>query len=113
MSRTPTKFAASSGAFAMQSAAAMLRFSSIRRAAADSHARLPVVDADRATLEATDFRAFRALAHLPLAMTAHVVFTHIDPLAPATTSATIVREVIRGTIGFDGLLMSDDISMGA
>src|SRR5258708_8632154 len=61
----------------------------------------------------TDFRAFRALAHLPLAMTAHVVFTHIDPLAPATTSATIVREVIRGTIGFDGLLMSDDISMGA
>jgi beta-N-acetylhexosaminidase len=83
------------------------------RATADSHARLPVVDADRATLEATDFAAFRPLADLPLAMTAHVVFTAIDPVAPATTSATMVRQVIRGVIGFEGLLMSDDISMGA
>ena len=46
-------------------------------------------------------------------MTAHVVFTAIDPVAPATTSVTMVREVIRGHIGFDGLLMSDDISMNA
>jgi beta-N-acetylhexosaminidase len=64
-------------------------------------------------LEATDFAAFVPLADLPMAMTAHVVFTAIDPIAPATVSATIVREVIRGSIGFDGLLMSDDISMEA
>jgi beta-N-acetylhexosaminidase len=83
------------------------------RANADSHHELPVVSADRASLEATDFRAFRALAGLPLAMTAHVVFPAIDPVTPATTSATIVREVIRELIGFDGLLMTDDISMQA
>jgi beta-N-acetylhexosaminidase len=53
------------------------------------------------------------LSKLPMGMTAHVVFSDIDPLAPATTSATMVREVIRGFIGFQGLLMSDDISMGA
>lgn len=83
------------------------------RATADSHDKLPVVRADRATLEATDFAAFRPLKNLPLAMTAHVVFTAIDPVHPATTSATMIREVIRGFIGFDGLLMSDDVSMGA
>jgi beta-N-acetylhexosaminidase len=83
------------------------------RAAADSHHKLPVVSTDRPTLEATDFAAFRPLAALPLGMTAHVVFTAIDPVAPATTSATIVRDVIRDSIGFGGLLMSDDISMGA
>ncbi len=83
------------------------------RATADSHHRLPVVGTDRATLEATDFAAFRPLAALPLGMTAHVVFSAIDPVAPATTSATIVRDVIRDSIGFGGLLMSDDISMAA
>lgn len=83
------------------------------RAAADSHRRLPVVTADRATLDATDFAAFRPLCGLPLGMTAHVVFTAIDPVAPATTSANIVKHVIRDSIGFTGLLMSDDISMGA
>lgn len=83
------------------------------RAGADSHLKLPVVDTPRATLEATDFAAFRPLAGLPLGMTAHVVFSSIDPVAPATTSVTMVREVIRGFIGFQGLLMSDDISMGA
>jgi len=83
------------------------------RATADSHHRLPAVDTDSATLNATDFAAFRPLAALPMAMTAHVVFTAFDPLAPATTSATIVRDVIRDSIGFKGLLMSDDISMGA
>jgi beta-N-acetylhexosaminidase len=83
------------------------------RATADSHAKLPVVNTDRATLEATDFAAFRPLATLPLAMTAHVVFTAIDPVAPATISATIVQGVIRDSIGFEGLLMTDDISMGA
>jgi beta-N-acetylhexosaminidase len=83
------------------------------RATADSHLQLPVVSADRATLEATDFAAFRPLKKLPLGMTAHVVFSAIDPVLPATCSATIIREVIRGFIGFDGLLMSDDVSMGA
>ena len=83
------------------------------RATADSHQKLPVVTTDRETLEATDFAAFRPLTALPMAMTAHVVFTAIDPIAPATTSAAIVRDVIRGWIGYRGLLMSDDISMGA
>jgi beta-N-acetylhexosaminidase len=83
------------------------------RATADSHHKLPVVDTDRATLESSDFAAFRPLAQLPLGMTAHVVFSAIDPLAPATTSGKMVREVIRGHIGFDGLLMSDDVSMNA
>lgn len=83
------------------------------RASADSHFKLPVVDTDRVTLEATDFAAFRPLAGLPLGMTAHVVFSAIDPVAPATTSVTMVRQVIRGFIGFQGLLMSDDISMNA
>jgi len=83
------------------------------RATADSHLALPVVEADRATLDATDFAAFQPLAALPMAMTAHVVYTAIDPIAPATTSVTVVRDVIRHAIGFCGLLMSDDISMGA
>ncbi len=83
------------------------------RATADSHRGLPIVDAERATLEATDFAAFRPLAALPIAMTAHVVFSSIDPTAPATTSMSIVRDVIRDSIGFKGLLMSDDVSMGA
>lgn len=83
------------------------------RANADSHQRLPVVQAPRAELEVTDFAAFRPLKNLPLGMTAHVVFTACDPVLPVTTSATMIREVIRGFIGFDGLLMTDDISMGA
>jgi beta-N-acetylhexosaminidase len=83
------------------------------RANVDSHGALPTVGTDRATLEGTDFAAFRPLAGLPLAMTAHVVFSAIDPIAPATTSATLVGQVIRGWIGFGGLLMTDDISMGA
>nr|WP_086935437.1 beta-N-acetylhexosaminidase [Azospirillum sp. B510] len=84
------------------------------RAFADSHAELPVVEADRATLEATDFAPFRALADLPLAMVAHVVLKAIDPEAPASTSAIVVREVVRGSpIGFGGLLFSDDLSMNA
>jgi beta-N-acetylhexosaminidase len=74
---------------------------------------LPVVATDRATLEKTDFAAFVPLRELPLGMTAHVVFSAIDPARPATTSVTIVSEVIRGFIGFKGLLMSDDVSRGA
>jgi beta-N-acetylhexosaminidase len=83
------------------------------RATADSHHALPVVETDQETLRKSDFAAFRPLSDLPLAMTAHVVYTAIDPIAPATTSVTLVRDVIRGWLGFAGLLMSDDISMGA
>jgi beta-N-acetylhexosaminidase len=83
------------------------------RATADTHFRLPVVDTSREELEGSDFAAFRALADLPMAMTAHVVFSALDPAQPATTSATIIRQVIRELIGFQGLLMSDDVSMNA
>lgn len=83
------------------------------RAAADSHLALPVVSAGRAALENRDFAPFRALADLPLAMTAHVVYDALDPAHPATLSARVIGEVIRGHIGFDGLLMSDDLSMAA
>jgi len=83
------------------------------RATADSHFRLPTVDTPREELERTDFAAFVPLADLPMAMTAHVVFSALDPAQPATTSATIIQQVIRGVIGFQGLLMSDDVSMNA
>ena len=83
------------------------------RATADTHFRLPTVDTPRSELERTDFAAFRPLADLPMAMTAHVVFSALDPAQPATTSATIIEQVIRGSIGFQGLLMSDDVSMNA
>jgi beta-N-acetylhexosaminidase len=83
------------------------------RATADSHHRLPTVTTDRSTLDAVDFSAFRPLAGMALGMTAHVVFSAFDPVAPATTSVTMIKDVIRDSIGFEGLLMSDDISMGA
>ena len=83
------------------------------RATADTHFRLPEVDTSKAELERTDFAAFQPLADLPMAMTAHVVFSALDPAQPATTSATIIQQVIRGGIGFQGLLMSDDVSMNA
>jgi beta-N-acetylhexosaminidase len=83
------------------------------RATADSHLRLPTVDTPKKELERTDFAAFQPLADLPMAMTAHVVFSALDPAHPATTSATIIEQVIRGVIGFQGLLMSDDVGMNA
>ncbi|MEA2881902.1 MAG: beta-N-acetylhexosaminidase [Bradyrhizobium sp.] len=83
------------------------------RATADTHFELPVVGTPREELERTDFAAFRPLAGLPMAMTAHVVFSALDSAQPATTSATIIEQVIRGHIGFQGLLMSDDVSMNA
>ena len=82
------------------------------RARADSHLSLPVVDAPRAALEAIDFPPFLALRDMPLGMTAHVVYSAFDPDHPATTSP-IVIEIIREQIGFDGLLMTDDLSMKA
>ena len=81
------------------------------RAQVDSHLDLPEVDAARSTLERSDFVPFRALSALPMGMTAHIVFKAIDPDHPATTSSVVVEEIIRGHIGFDGLLMSDDLSM--
>lgn len=83
------------------------------RATADTHFNLPIVDNAKSELEASDFKAFRPLADLPMAMTAHVVFSALDATQPATTSATIIEQVIRGSIGFQGLLMSDDVSMNA
>lgn len=83
------------------------------RATADTHFKLPTVDTPRDELERTDFAAFEPLADLPMAMTAHVVFSAVDSAQPATTSATMIAQVIRGAIGFQGLLMSDDVSMNA
>lgn len=83
------------------------------RATADSHLELPEVMADARTLRREDFEPFRRLADMPVAMTAHIVYKAFDPQRPATLSAAIIGEVIRGEIGFEGLLMSDDLSMGA
>lgn len=83
------------------------------RAAADSHHGLPVVDDAAAELEKTDFPPFRALGHMPWAMTAHVVYTALDKDNPATTSERVIRDTIRGSLGFGGVLVSDDIGMKA
>ena len=83
------------------------------RARADSHAVLPVVDASPEEL-AADLAPFRALAgRAPMAMTAHILYPAWDADLPATLSPTIIGEIIRGELGFDGLLMSDDIAMQA
>ena len=83
------------------------------RAKADSHLSLPEVEATWAELSAADFAPFKALAGQPWAMTAHVLYTALDKAAPATTSPSIVADVIRGHIGFTGALMTDDLSMKA
>jgi beta-N-acetylhexosaminidase len=83
------------------------------RAAVDSHVELPRVDAALPELQAGDFAPFRALADMPWAMTAHVVYSAVDGRRPATTSPRVIEEVIRGWIGFDGVLISDDLSMQA
>jgi beta-N-acetylhexosaminidase len=82
------------------------------RATLDSHHALPVVEASADELE-TDLAPFRALAWAPIGMTAHVIYTAWDAERPATLSTKVIAEVIRGRIGFEGLLMSDDIVMGA
>lgn len=83
------------------------------RATVDSHHDLPRVAASRETLERTDFLPFRLLADLPWGLTAHLLFEAVDPDAAITVSALGVREIIRGHIGFDGLLLTDDLSMQA
>lgn len=83
------------------------------RASCDSHKELPEVFAGREALEAVDFLPFKALSTMPMAMTAHVRYHALDAQNPATTSKTVIEEIIRGHIGFGGLLMSDDLSMEA
>jgi beta-N-acetylhexosaminidase len=83
------------------------------RAVSDTHFELPTVHTRLEELRRHDFAPFKALNDLPIAMTAHVIFSAIDPNAPATTSGKVVEEIIRGEIGFDGLLVSDDTSMKA
>ena len=83
------------------------------RSMVDSHLDLPRVDTDLQTLKKTDFEPFRRLADMPVAMTAHVIYDAIDKQAPATTSKTVINAIIRDYIGFDGLLMCDDLSMQA
>lgn len=83
------------------------------RASVDTHYELPVVDSSLDALKNQDFAPFKALNHLPMGMTAHVIYSAIDPNAPATTSPIVVHDIIRDYIGFDGLLMSDDTSMKA
>ena len=79
----------------------------------DSHFDLPYVDADRGTLLANDFAAFRAVSKAAMAMTAHIVYAAYDEEVCATLSKVVIDAVIRGEIGFDGLLMTDDLSMKA
>ncbi len=83
------------------------------RAEADSHLALPTVEASLDELRRSDFEPFRRNRDLPAAMTAHVVYRALDPERPATISAKVIGEVVRGEIGFDGLLFSDDLSMKA
>ena len=83
------------------------------RATADSHFKLPVVKAPLEELEATDFLPFAALSGLPMAMTAHVVYEVLDKHTPATLSKAVMAEVIRGRFAYDGLVMTDDLTMRA
>jgi beta-N-acetylhexosaminidase len=83
------------------------------RAKADSHFELPVVETPFAELDARDFAPFRDLNDMPMAMTAHVIYADVDAERPATTSSAFFERVIRGAIGFDGLVMCDDLSMQA
>jgi beta-N-acetylhexosaminidase len=83
------------------------------RAGVDSHESLPRVDAPMSELRARDFAPFRQLSDMPIAMTAHVVYGALDVERPATLSSRIIRDIVRGEIGFDGLLLTDDVSMKA
>ncbi len=88
------------------------------RAASDSHLELPVVDADLKTLQVSDFHPFAALSRSDVgasvwAMTAHVIYTALDSKLPATISDTVIKSTIRDEIGFDGILIGDDLDMKA
>jgi beta-N-acetylhexosaminidase len=83
------------------------------RATVDTHRALPMVKDSRETLEASDFAPFRALRDMPWGMTAHIVYAAIDAERPGTLSPSVIAQVIRGAIGFDGVLITDDLSMRA
>ncbi len=83
------------------------------RAEVDSHKALPVIKASLAELEASDFVPFKALSQSPMAMTAHLVLKAVDPDLPVTLSGAVIGRIIRGRLGYDGLLMSDDLDMKA
>ncbi len=83
------------------------------RATADSHHDLPRVEVSRADLEAIDFAPFRALRDIAWAMSAHVLYSALDATQPASTSALVIEQVIRGDMDYDGFLVSDDIGMNA
>jgi beta-N-acetylhexosaminidase len=83
------------------------------RSHTDSHLDLPVVDTSAEILECSDFLPFVALRHAPWAMTAHIVYSAYDGVLPATMSPNVINRIIRGRIGFDGVLISDDLTMKA
>ena len=83
------------------------------RSTADTHKALPCVDTPVSTLSDHDFKPFIFAKNIPAAMTAHIIFSDLDPMQPATLSKTVIDQIIRGKIAFDGLLMSDDVSMHA
>ena len=83
------------------------------RALCDSHLALPRVESSLSDLREIDFKPFKKLSSAPMGMTAHMVFEAVDPDQPATLSKRVIDEIIRGEIGFDGLLMTDDMSMKA
>ena len=83
------------------------------RATLDSHDALPHVEAPLAELDAHDFEVFRRLADMPAAMTGHIVYSAVDPMRPISTSPVAIESIIRRAIGFDGLLMCDDLGMKA
>ena len=83
------------------------------RAKVDSHKSLPIIDATISELEASDFIPFKALSQAPMAMTAHVLLSQVDKTKPVTISKTAMRKVVRGALGYDGLVMSDDLDMKA
>ena len=83
------------------------------RADVDSHKALPIIRTDTDTLRATDYVPFKAFADAPMAMTAHVVLRAVDPDRPITLSKKAMSSVVRGELGYDGLVMSDDLDMKA
>jgi len=83
------------------------------RGAVDSHIELPTVDASMEELLTSDFVPFKQLSHMSWGMTAHIVFEAIDPDYPATQSNIVIEDIIRGEIGFDGVLLTDDLNMNA
>ncbi|WP_371397898.1 beta-N-acetylhexosaminidase [Fretibacter rubidus] len=83
------------------------------RATVDSHKALPRITEPELQLRLTDFMPFTALSDAPMAMTAHAVFDCVDDTVPLTLSTAAIDHIVRGVIGFDGLLMSDDLDMKA